>query len=201
MTISAPTFQRLQTGVTSADDLRVRNPVNAALAWLSGGLVTQLNTHFGAVSQSVSVQIAAFVAARPKFMAHKNGVSQVSISATATPVTFDTEHFDVGGHYDTTTSGYTPPSGHVHLVASALFTGTSAVDGETLELRITKNGAAYARATVLRPGAGAHAVGTVSAIAAANGTDTFAVVATKSGAGTGAIQGNSFDTWFGAAML
>jgi hypothetical protein len=58
MTISSPTFTRLQTGVTSADDLRVRNPVNAALAWLSGDLVTQLNTHFGEVSNSISAALA-----------------------------------------------------------------------------------------------------------------------------------------------
>jgi hypothetical protein len=59
MTISSPTFQRLQDGIKSVDDLRVRGPLNAALAWLSGSLVTQLNTQFGAVSQSTSVQIAA----------------------------------------------------------------------------------------------------------------------------------------------
>lgn len=60
MTISSPTFQRLQDGIKSVDDLRVRGPVNAALTWLSGDLVTQLNTHFGAVSTSISAAITAF---------------------------------------------------------------------------------------------------------------------------------------------
>ncbi len=57
MTISSPTFQRLQDGIQRVDDLRVRGPINAALKWLSGELLTQLNTHFGDVSQSISVAI------------------------------------------------------------------------------------------------------------------------------------------------
>jgi len=61
MTISAPTFQRLQDGIKSVDDLRVRGPLNAALAWLSGDLVTQLNTHFTAVSNSISARIATLL--------------------------------------------------------------------------------------------------------------------------------------------
>lgn len=65
MTISAPNFTRLQTGVPNADDLRVRGPVNVALAYLGGSLITQLNNQFNAISQSNSVQIAAQLAAFP----------------------------------------------------------------------------------------------------------------------------------------
>jgi hypothetical protein len=62
MTISSPNFTRLQDGIQRVDDLRVRGPINAALAWLSGDLVTQLNTHFGAVSTSISAALATFLA-------------------------------------------------------------------------------------------------------------------------------------------
>jgi hypothetical protein len=62
MTISSPTFQRLQSGIKAADDLRVKEPINAMMAWLSGDLVTQLNTHFGAVSNSISARIATLLA-------------------------------------------------------------------------------------------------------------------------------------------
>jgi hypothetical protein len=61
MTISSPTFTRLQDGIKSVDDLRVRGPVNAAIAWLGGDLVTQLNTHFGEVSTSISAALATFL--------------------------------------------------------------------------------------------------------------------------------------------
>lgn len=69
MTISSPNFTRLQDGIQRADDLRVRGPLNVALAWLSGGLVTQLNTHFGNVSQSISVALASFLATANTFTA------------------------------------------------------------------------------------------------------------------------------------
>jgi hypothetical protein len=60
MTISSPNFTRLQDGIKAVDDIRVRGPLNVALAWLSGGLVTQLNSHFGDVSQSISAALQAF---------------------------------------------------------------------------------------------------------------------------------------------
>src|SRR5688572_8799746 len=98
MTISSPTFQRLQSGIKSADDLRVKEPINAMMAWLSGGLVTQLNTHFGAVSTSISAHISVYASNRPTFSAHKNGTGQTSITSnTDTKVTFGTEDWDVGG--------------------------------------------------------------------------------------------------------
>jgi hypothetical protein len=61
MTISAPNFTRLQDGIKSVDDLRVRGPLNVALAYLSGSLVTQLNTHFDAVSNSISAALVTFL--------------------------------------------------------------------------------------------------------------------------------------------
>jgi hypothetical protein len=61
MTISSPNFTRLQDGIKNVDDLRVRGPLNVALAWLSGSLVTQLNSHFGQVSNSISAQIASLL--------------------------------------------------------------------------------------------------------------------------------------------
>jgi hypothetical protein len=60
MAITAKIFGNLQTGVSKADDLRVRTPINAALQWLGEGLVDELNTHFGAVSTSISAALATF---------------------------------------------------------------------------------------------------------------------------------------------
>jgi hypothetical protein len=66
MTISTKTFPNLQPGVSAADDLRVRTPINQALQWLGEGLPNEINADFSVVnsalaqiSQSVSVQIAA----------------------------------------------------------------------------------------------------------------------------------------------
>lgn len=83
MTISSPTFQRLQDGIQRVDDLRVRGPVNAALAWLSGDLVTQLNTHFGAVSTSISSALATFLTATNTWSSPQT----ISLSSGTTPLT------------------------------------------------------------------------------------------------------------------
>jgi hypothetical protein len=83
MTISSPTFQRLQSGIKSADDLRVKEPINAMMTWLSGDLVTQLNTHFGAVSNSISSAFTAFLNTANTF----NAAQTISISATGTFLT------------------------------------------------------------------------------------------------------------------
>ncbi len=62
MTITTKVFHNLQTGVKAADDLRVRGPINDALNWLGKGLVDELNTHFGAISTSISAALATFLA-------------------------------------------------------------------------------------------------------------------------------------------
>jgi hypothetical protein len=91
MTISAPNFTRLQDGVKSVDDLRVRGPLNLALAYLSGSLVTQLNSQFDAISQSVSVQIAAQIATISTIGKHKLWIpaSQIRPQTASGPAAAD----------------------------------------------------------------------------------------------------------------
>jgi hypothetical protein len=54
MTISTKTFQNLQPGVSAADDLRVRTPINQALQWLGEGLPNEINAEFASISASLS---------------------------------------------------------------------------------------------------------------------------------------------------
>jgi hypothetical protein len=87
MTISAPNFTRLQDGVKSVDDLRVRGPLNVALAYLSGSLVTQLNSHFGAVSTSISNALSVFRTttntwSSPQTISLSSGTTPLTLAAT-----------------------------------------------------------------------------------------------------------------------
>jgi hypothetical protein len=82
MTISSPIFARLQDGIKSVDDLRVRGPLNVALAWLSGDLLTQLNAQFDAISQSASVQIHAAIVA----FSNSNSVQIAGQVAAVSPI-------------------------------------------------------------------------------------------------------------------
>jgi hypothetical protein len=217
MTISTKTFQNLQPGVSAADDLRVRTPINQALQWLGEGLANELNAEFASISaslsninsalaqisQSVSVQIAAAIAthqasayhdAKPTFMAHKNGVAQVSISGTATPLTFGTESWDTGDYF--ASNGWTPPAGKHRLSAAVRFDMTNAVDGETLTLELQRDGSAIARTSVARAGTTAPVTVPLAINVNANGSNVYTLAATKSGAGVGTIEGSFALTWF-----
>jgi hypothetical protein len=83
MTISAPNFTRLQDGIKSVDDLRVRGPLNVALAYLSGSLVTQLNSHFGEVSTSISNALSVFRTTTVTW----SSPHTISLSSGTTPLT------------------------------------------------------------------------------------------------------------------
>jgi hypothetical protein len=217
MTITTKTFQNLQPGVQRVDDLRVRRPVNEALQWLGEGLVEELNTHFAAISQSVSVQIAAAITAfsnsnsvqissaisvyasnRPTFFVHKNGVDQTSISANPTPLTFATEAFDVGGYFSTSTSSsaWVPPAGKYRLTLNIYFQNANAVANETIQAVILKNGSLHRQHDIVRPSTANELSVACSVIVEANGTDAFVGAARKSGAGTGTIEGDADRTWF-----
>jgi hypothetical protein len=193
MTISSPTFQRLQSGIKAADDLRVKEPINAMMAWLSGNLVTQLNTHFGAVSTSISNAISIYASTKPAFLAHKNGTNQDSISATQTPITFSTEDIDIGGHF--ASDAWTPPAGRVRLTANIEWSPLNAVDNELLSIHIRKNGSAIRTHATGRAGTN-FTTQTISTLDNANGTDAYSVSAQKGGAGDGRILGATTATWF-----
>jgi hypothetical protein len=189
MTITTKTFQNLQPGVPKADDLRVRRPINEALNWLGEGLVDELNTHFAAISQSISAHIAGLAA----FRAHKNAANQESISAGGNPITFGTEDFDIGGFFATNT--WTPPAGKHRISTNIHFTALNAVDNELLTVTLVKNAAADT--VVILPRAGTSVTSIVlTALVTASGTDTFTVNAAKAGAGVGRISGDATVTYF-----
>lgn len=84
MTISSPTFQRLQSGVVRADDLRVKEPVNAMMKWLNGDMLTQINAHFDAVSTSISAALVTLLSTANTW----NAAQTTSLGASGTAQTF-----------------------------------------------------------------------------------------------------------------
>jgi hypothetical protein len=138
-------------------------------------------------------------AALSSFRAHKNGTDQTGIaSATATKLTFATESFDVGSHYNTTNSRWTPPAGKVRISAAAVQNG--GVDGEVVQLMIYKNGVEFAR-DMRTPGASGTSGVAVTVSDSASGTDFYEVYFQFSGAGTRTVNGGSWVTWFSGEMI
>jgi hypothetical protein len=152
------------------------------------------NAQFVAQSASNVVLVPSNLAARPRFHAHKNASDQGSItSATEITVTFGTEVFDIGGYY--ASNAWTPPAGLVVLIARLTYTNANAVDNEQLDVRILKNGTLYKRNFCTR-GSTVSDGGLLIVIDAASGTDAYTVAANKGGAGTGALSGQIYDTFF-----
>jgi hypothetical protein len=193
MTITTKTFQNLQPGVPRADDLKVRRPVNEALNWLGNGLVDELNTHFAAISQSVSVQISTHLSNRPTFSVHKNNVDQTSISATATPITWSTELWDVGGYF--ASNAWTPPAGKYRLNVVLAFSNLNAVDAEALDIQLFRDGSVFKDASINRSGTAAETV-SLSVLVNASGAHVFDIRARKLGAGIGTVVGSTAQSWF-----
>lgn len=131
MTITTKTFQNLQPGVSAADDLRVRRPVNEALNWLGEGLIDELNTHFSSIStsfsqisQSVSVQIAAALSG--------TAGEQTYVEGTFTPV------LAFGG----------ASTGITYSVQTGAYTRIGRVVHFDLQITLTSKGSATGAATI-----------------------------------------------------
>lgn len=103
------------------------------------------------------------------FSATKGGSNQAIATTAATKITFDTELFDIGGFYNSST--WTPPAGNVLIIVHAY--PISITNGSVVQLMIYKNGAIYKLANHSSY-ASADAPGlTISLIDVADGDDTY----------------------------
>lgn len=140
--------------------------------------------------------------AMPAFRAHKNGSAQTGIADnTPTKLTFGTEAFDIGGHYDTTNSRWTPPAGRYLITATIRNNGTSIADLDPIAVMIYKNGSLDCDGRFRANGTGAqgHAV---TNVVEANGTDYFEIyyLADTGGSAT-QIDGTATQTWFSGCAV
>jgi hypothetical protein len=154
-----------------------------------------------AASETAAADAAAVAtAAKVAFVANKNGADQTGIvTATWTKVTFSTEVFDQGGHFDTAQARWTPPAGRYRVVGEVLFSA-AVVDQAQFTLAVYKNGAAHKQHAAVGSGTTALSVA-VSAIVEANGTDYFELWANGGGAGNKTISGATISTWFEGSAL
>lgn len=139
------------------------------------------------------------LAALPTVHAHKNGTAQASITSTADiKLTFSTESWDIGGYFASST--WTPPAGKVRISAQAFFGTTNAVNGELIQIKVYKNGAAVHRQLQYRVGTSFQTIA-ISVLETANGTDTFEIYVNKGGTGDGNILGDPDGTFISSEMI
>lgn len=153
-----------------------------------------------AAAASAVAAVAAAAAAKVVFVATKNGTNQTGVvTATWTKVTFSTEVFDEGGHFDTATGRWTPPAGRYRVAGQAEF-AAGVVDQASFAVAIYKNGVSHRQNT--RHASGTAALSNdVGAIVEANGTDYFEFWVYGGGAGNKTLDGDAARTWFEGSAL
>lgn len=158
--------------------------------WIKLGLVDKTNN------------IAAF--GGPSFQAHKNGTDQTGISsATQTKITFGTEEWDNGAHYDASNSKLIPTIAGKWRVSATIFWSANVVDGAEYQCSIYKNGSAYKKSfDTGGTGATSSPCQTVSALVELNGsTDYVEIYGYGGGAGNKTVSGNAALSYFSAEYV
>lgn len=154
-----------------------------------------------AVKTYVAAEIAAIASTTKSFAANKNGVNQTAIpSVTWTKVTFGTEDFDEGSHYDASNSRWTPPAGKVRISA-AVYVSDGVVDQAQSLLAIYKNGSAFRYVAIANASGANGFVLNGSYLDNANGTDYYEIYVNCGGAGDKTVHGSQAYSFFQGQTL
>lgn len=132
-------------------------------------------------------------ASRASFYVHKNGSVQTVSSVAETQITFSTEGFDTNSYFASST--WTPPAGFVLINLHATIAGVGA--GQVY-VRIKKNSTTIAEWT--QTAATINAMD-ITAIAASNGTDTFAAYVEAPSDSSYSVGGTAAETYMTGTMI
>lgn len=130
---------------------------------------------------------------RSEFRAGKGGAAQAVAGATDVILTWPTEIYDRGGHFNPANGRWTPPRGAVDITAQVLLIGIEAAQNN--RLTITKNGSPIRGG--FSPGVAGSQV-TLTALVCgdmASGTDYYEVVVRGNGTGAKSVSGAAAETF------
>lgn len=137
------------------------------------------------------------------FSADKASGNQGFASTTFTKVTFTTEIFDNGNHYDTSLSRWTPPAGVVLVTAGVTLDATFSVN-DTWIVAIYKNGTVLKQKNDVFYNNGAPPIAqhteSISVVDSANGTDYYEVFIYENPGGTPEVLAGANVTYFMGTM-
>lgn len=175
-----------------------------ALEWATptsaGTLTTPVGVADGGTGQTTAG--AAKNALAITFSANKNTTDQTGIvSDTATKVTFTTEAFDVGAHYDAANSRLNPTATGLWRLTAVVKVSANVVNGEDYTIALRKNGTAIRTYLHYASGTSAFSLRAEGLVQVNAPADYFEVYVTLSGAGNKTISGVVGDTFFTGEML
>lgn len=132
---------------------------------------------------------------RPAFSVNKSGSDQVISAGVTTNLSFSGELLNAGGFFSE--NAWTPPAGRYLIQASVSFTG--ATTDQTNTFRLLRNNTSLRR-VLSRSVAGSNCM-TISAIVAANGSDSFRLDLNCPGSGNKTVSGSIDVTYFEGSPL
>lgn len=138
----------------------------------------------------------------PAFSAYLNSPQTVT-SGTPTKVAFDTESFDIGGCFDSTTNRrFTPTVPGVYSVSWLVtFKSTGAMSANTYMPSLYKNGALFAGSNYANCASTIAALGGQALVYMNGTTDYLEVFGVVSGSGTLTFGGATGETLFSAFLV
>jgi hypothetical protein len=138
---------------------------------------------------------------RSSFSAHKNNVDQNATGGgTIDPVTFGTAQFNVGAHYSTSTSKWTPPAGTAMITATV----AAAIPAGGAFLHIYKDGVSFKSLSILQETAASGATSsTLVIVDQCDGSNVYDVRFSISSAPSGSMKmfGATTRTFFMGTMV
>jgi len=122
---------------------------------------------------------------KARVRAYKSGGNQ-QIDASFEKVTFESESYDVGGDFNTTTSVFTAPrTGYYQIAANGDGDANSSTGGIAITVAIYKNGSIYSKATSARVASSARESGaSVFDVLSLTASDTIEIYAISIGGET-----------------
>jgi lysophospholipase L1-like esterase len=133
------------------------------------------------------------------FSAHKNAVDQTGITHdSATKLTFGFTTINLGGHFDTTNSKWTPPAGNIEIYLNVSVLGTN-VTGRVF-VEVFKNGSLF-RNSYNRSASGVATCASVVCKDIATGTDYYEAYVYVEGSGNISVEGGTTVTIFEGKMI
>jgi len=137
------------------------------------------------------------------FFAFKSAGQSGLVHNTYTKITFNTERFDIGNYYDTSTSRWTPPAGLV-LITAASYADSAGASNSTSATAIAKNGSIYLQSLDFGGVAGAVPNNPIFLIDSCNGTDFYEVYdfyQSATAANDGHVDSNPIQTYFSGMLI
>jgi hypothetical protein len=137
------------------------------------------------------------------FAVHRNGVNQTGlVTGTQNLLQFTTKSFDVGNHFNTTLSRWTPPAGTVVLTLGVYLSAGNFTAGGTNGCGIRKNGVVLGQNLVFEPIANTGMGFAVCVTDVANGTDYYDAYGFPTvSSGTATVSGLTSSTFFQGLVL